>query len=48
MMTQWKKTKYKVPTMTVSKNDAEIAEMEMIECDHLAECVKCNKDGALK
>jgi hypothetical protein len=39
-MTQWKKTKYKVLTMKVSKNDAEIAKMVMIECDHLAECGK--------
>ena len=45
-MTQWKKTKYKLPTMKVLKNDAEIA--EMIERDHLAECAKYNKDGALK
>ena len=45
-MKRWKKTKFKVPAMKVFKDDAEIR--EMIESDHLAECAKYNKDGALK
>ena len=45
-MKRWKKTKFKVPTMKVFKDDAEIR--EMIESDHLAECAKYNKDGTLK
>ena len=45
-MKRWKKTKFKVPAMKVFKDDAEIR--EMIENDHLAECAKYNKDGALK
>lgn len=43
---RWKKTKYKVPTMRVFKNSAEIA--AMIERDHLAECAKYNENGLLK
>ena len=43
---RWKKTKYKVPTMRVFKDTAEIA--AMIERDHLAECAKYNEDGSLK
>ncbi|MDN5870861.1 MAG: hypothetical protein L0H73_09115 [Nitrococcus sp.] len=43
---RWKKTKYKVPTMRVFKNRAEIA--AMIERDHLAERAKYNDDGSLK
>ena len=45
-MKRWKKTKYKVPTMTVFKNDEEIA--AMIDRDHRAECAKYNEDGSLK
>ena len=43
---RWKKTKYKIPTMRVFKDTAEIA--AMIERDHLAECAKYNEDGSLK
>ncbi len=45
-MKRWKKTKYKVPTMRVFKDDAEIA--AMIERDHRAEFAKYNEDGSLK
>ena len=45
-MKRWKKTKYKVPTMQVFKDDAEVA--AMIERDHRAECAKYNDDGSLK
>jgi hypothetical protein len=45
-MKRWKKTKFKVPTMTVFKNHAEVA--DMIERDHQAECAKYNDDGTLK
>ena len=45
-MKRWKKTKFKVPTMRVFKDHAEVA--EMIERDHLAECAKYNDDGTLK
>ena len=45
-MKRWKKTKYKVPTMRVLKDDEEIA--AMIERDHIAECAKYSKDGSLK
>jgi hypothetical protein len=45
-MKRWKKTKFKVPTMKVFKDDEEIA--QMIERDHLAECAKYNPDGTLK
>ena len=45
-MKRWKKTKYKVPTMRVFKNDAEVA--QMIERDHVAECAKYNPDGTRK
>ena len=45
-MKRWKKTKFKVPTMKVFKDDAEIR--EMIESDHLGERARYNKDGDLK
>lgn len=45
-MKRWKKTKFKVPTMKVFKNHAEVA--EMIERDHQVECAKYNDDGTLK
>jgi acyl-CoA hydrolase len=45
-MKRWQKTKFRVPTMKVLKNDVEVA--EMIERDHLAECAKYNEDGTLK
>lgn len=45
-MKRWKKTKYKVPTMTVFKETAELA--EMINRDSLEECAKYNDDGSLK
>lgn len=45
-MKRWKKTKFKVPTMKVFKDDAEIR--EMIENDHLGERARYNKDGDLK
>jgi hypothetical protein len=45
-MRRWKKTKYKVPTMRVFKNVAEVA--QMIERDHVAECAKYNPDGTRK
>lgn len=45
-MKRWKKTKFKIPTMKVFKDDAEIR--AMMESDHLAECAKYNKDGSLK
>ncbi len=41
-MRRWKKTKFKIPTMTVFKNTAEVA--ERIERDHLAECAKYKED----
>jgi len=43
---RWKKTKFKVPTMKVFKDNAE--SVEMIERDYLAECAKYNEDGTLK
>lgn len=43
-MKRWKKTKHKVPTMRVFKDDGEIA--AMIERDHRAECAKCAQDGS--
>ncbi len=45
-MKRWKKTKFKIPTIKVFKNDTEIS--EMIEQDHKAECAKYNNDGTLK
>ncbi|MDA1272769.1 MAG: hypothetical protein O2960_01780 [Verrucomicrobia bacterium] len=42
---RWKKTKYKVPTMRVFKDTAEVA--KLIKRDHLAECAKYNEDGTL-
>jgi hypothetical protein len=45
-MKRWKKTKFKVPTIKVFKDNAEIR--QMIESDHLAECAKYNKDGDQK
>ncbi len=45
-MKRWKKTKYKVPTMRVFKDDLEIA--TMIEQDHQAACAKYNADGTQK
>lgn len=38
---RWKKTKLKVPTITVIKDDEEIA--ALIESDHLAECLAYSK-----
>lgn len=43
---RWKKTNYKMPTIKVFQDEAEIA--AMIERDHLAECAKCNLDGSLR
>ena len=43
---RWKKTKYKVPTMRVFTDTAEMA--QMIQRDHLAECAKYNPDGTRK
>ncbi len=43
---RWKKTKFKVPTMKVFKDNAE--SVEMIERDYLAQCAKYNEDGTLK
>jgi hypothetical protein len=37
---------YKVPTMRVLKDNAEVA--KMIERDHVAECAKYNPDGTRK
>ena len=45
-MKRWKKTKFKVATMRVFKDQAEVA--QMIERDHLAECPKYKGDGTLK
>jgi hypothetical protein len=39
-MKRWRKTKFKVPTIKVFKDDAEIA--AMIERDHVTECAKYN------
>ena len=41
--TRWKKTKFKVPAMTVFKNRKEVA--EMIERDHQAECAEVADDS---
>ncbi len=45
-MRRWKTSKFKVPTMTVFKDSAEVA--QLIERDHMAECAKYNEDGTLK
>lgn len=45
-MKRWKKTKFKVPTMKVFKDDAEIA--AMIERDNLSERAKYNEKVTLK
>ena len=45
-MRRWKKTKYKVPSIKVFRDQQEIA--DMIKGDHLAECAKYNEDGTLK
>jgi hypothetical protein len=41
---RWKKTRFKVPTMKVFKDTAELA--EQIEADHLAERAKYIEDDA--
>ena len=41
-MKRWRKTKFKVPTMRLFKDQAEVA--QMIERDHLAECAKYKGD----
>ncbi len=43
---RWKKTKFKIPTIDVFKDNEAIA--ELIERDHVAECAKFNADGTLK
>jgi len=45
-MKRWKKTNFKVPTMRIFKDDAEVS--EMIERDHQAECDRYKDDGTLK
>jgi hypothetical protein len=45
-MKRWKKTKFKVPTMKVFKDAAEIA--AMIERDHLTECSKYDEEVTWK
>ena len=45
-MKRWKKTKFRVPTMRVFKDTAEIA--EMMKRDHRTELAKYNEDGSLK
>ncbi len=45
-MKRWKKTKFRVPELTVFKTAAEVA--ERIERDHVAECAKYNEDGTPK
>jgi hypothetical protein len=45
-MKRWKKTKYKLPSITVFRDRREVA--EMIKRDHMAECAKYNDDGTVK
>ena len=43
---RWKKTKYKVPAITIFQDQKEIA--DMIKRDSDTECSKYNEDGTLK
>jgi 5-bromo-4-chloroindolyl phosphate hydrolysis protein len=45
-MKRWKKTRFKVPAITVFKDHAEVS--EMVDRDHLTECAKHNPDGIFK